>query len=102
MGLGGFIFGKALLQLHHALAPRVCSGVGWLFCMWLLDPTLRRSAYRIGRTSVAWATHRRAPCEKAIRCNHYDCFGTLQCGDGCGIIFCIQLARGAFAEFPAW
>src|SRR5262245_11322323 len=50
--------------------------------MWLLDPALRRSAYSIGRTSLAWTAHRRAPCEKAIRCNRYSCFGTPQRGDG--------------------
>ena len=67
-GLGGFIFGKALLQLHHALAPIVFAlALAGFFWMRLLDPTLRRSAYSIGRTSVARTARGRSPCEKAIR-----------------------------------
>src|SRR5215467_934389 len=101
-GLGGFMFGKALLQLHHALAPVVFAlALAGFFWMRLLDPALRRSAYSIGRTSPAWTAHRRAPCETAIRYNRYGCFGILQRGDECGIFFCVQRGARRFRRIPS-
>src|SRR5437660_11659374 len=56
-GLGGFIFGKALLQLHHALAPIVFGlalggffGCGYCRKTDRIDPTrVRRPCDRLGR-----------------------------------------------------
>jgi len=38
---------------------------------------------------------------KAIRCNRYGCFGTLQGGDGCGILFCIERGARRFRRIPS-
>jgi membrane protein DedA with SNARE-associated domain len=58
-GFGGFIFWQgAASNSPRAGAHRVCTGVDRLFWMWLLDPTLRRSAHSIGRTSLARSARR--------------------------------------------
>src|SRR6266516_2908139 len=49
-------------------AHRTRTRLGRLFWVWLLDPPLRRPAYRSGRTCLARAARGCASCEKAIVC----------------------------------
>ncbi len=75
-GLGGFMFGKALLQLHHALAPIVfaLALAGFFGCGYLIR-RYEDAAYCIGRASLARTARRCAPCEKTIRSTRCNCLG---------------------------
>jgi len=66
-GVGGYFFGKVLLQVHHALAPIVLVlAVAGVPCMWLPDPTIRASAYSICGTSITRTASGCNRCEKTV------------------------------------
>jgi hypothetical protein len=65
-GLGGFIFGKALLQLHHALAPIVfaLALAGFFGCGYLIrryEDRLTASAQRALPGPLVAALHAKKP-----------------------------------------
>jgi membrane protein DedA with SNARE-associated domain len=66
-GIGGYFFGKVLLQLHHALAPIVFAlALAGFFGCGCGYPALRRSTYSIGGTSVTRTACGCRRCKKTV------------------------------------